>query len=161
MFFDEANIGYTTLAQILEAFRTKVEVKVPIGQAFFIAVNTIVEYENLVYAETMRLYSMYEDPFVKGVKIENLDVIFNKIAYNSLNVYKAIAETKDVKKDNPIDCEEFETIVRKYNLFEESDYLNEVYEQFRKIHQITYRCYIERRPRKWIKWRRTKNLSVS
>ena len=43
-----------------------------------------------------------------------------------------MVELKDKKSNSTIDVEEFQILVRKYKLFEESDYIDKMYEAFGK-----------------------------
>lgn len=41
-----------------------------------------------------------------------------------------MAEARDMKGVSPASLEEFEIIIRRYNIFQESEYLNEAYDLF-------------------------------
>ncbi|CAI2366199.1 unnamed protein product [Moneuplotes crassus] len=126
-FFDPKQIGCTNLASILSAFRTKVDISVALPKLLFIAVNYIVEFENFIHTETDRVYSMYEDHEHKGIDYENLENALNKIAYNSENIYLALADVREIKGASVMDKQEFEILTRKHRVFEESSYLDEAF----------------------------------
>ena len=79
MFFDKHNIGFTNLAQILSAFRDKVEIKVQLPLLMKIVVNCIIDYENFINSEISRLYYIYEDVPNEGMSIEMVETALNRI----------------------------------------------------------------------------------
>ena len=113
----------------------------------FYSINYVVDFENFIDTEIFRVYSNYEDSSLKGIDYHTLDTALNKIgnaflliiiAYNSENVYFALAEVRDIKGPNPLDKHEFEILTRKHKIFEESGYLEEAYSLYRKynIHDV-------------------------
>lgn len=79
MFFDEKNLEFTNLVGILAAFRTKVEIKIPLTQLMFVAINAVVEYENFVDHEILRIFTMYEDANNNELSIHGLENALNKL----------------------------------------------------------------------------------
>lgn len=79
MFFDEKNLEFTNLVGILAAFRTKVEVKIPLTQLMFIAINAVVEYENFIDHEILRIFTMFEETNNNEMSMHGLESALNKL----------------------------------------------------------------------------------
>lgn len=79
MFFDTKSLGFTNLANILAAFRDKIDLKINLPSFLHIWINSIVEYENFIVSEIHRLYYMYEDLPTVGMSIKAVENALNKI----------------------------------------------------------------------------------
>lgn len=79
MFFDQKNLGFTNLSAILQAFRTKVDIQIPLPKLLYHGINYVIEFENFIDHEMLRVYSLYEDKENKGIDIPSIENAYHKI----------------------------------------------------------------------------------
>ena len=84
MFFDEDKTGFTTLTNIMNAFYKRVEVKLLLNTFIYLWVNSMIEFENVKYAEILRLFLNHEDYPGRGMSVESLADLLNVISKSLL-----------------------------------------------------------------------------
>ena len=94
------------------------------------------EYENLISSEIFRLYSEYEEYVGSGLDLEalyralqSISKIFSLLLLgkSSMNIFRALAEAKRLKKQDNLYLDDFELLIQKYNVLEGTNFLSSAY----------------------------------